>query len=204
MTLLAVDTATPRLVLGLQLGPRLIGRAVEPESTHNEALALVVRAFWEEHGVRPHDLEAVVIGSGPGAFTGTRVGWAMALGLAEGLGVPAVAVSTLDAIGYADRGSGQDCLALIAARRGRWYGAVYRQGVRQGDWLDLPLEDLVGRCTRWIGPEPPHPTPEGVQVLPLDQWAEGLLALGRRRLERGLLIQPGEGPLYLRPGVDSP
>jgi tRNA threonylcarbamoyladenosine biosynthesis protein TsaB len=75
---------------------------------------------WEAVGL-------IVVGLGPGSFTGLRIGVATARALGTSLGLPVVGVSTLDALGRAIREKGERRLALatIDARRGEVFAALY-------------------------------------------------------------------------------
>jgi tRNA threonylcarbamoyladenosine biosynthesis protein TsaB len=75
------------------------------------------------HGLRAADIGCFAAASGPGSFTGVRVGLAFVKGLAEALGKPAVAVSNLRAL--ASFGSAALRAAVLDARRGEVYGAIY-------------------------------------------------------------------------------
>lgn len=199
MTLLALDTSTSALVLALTTPGGTMDRVYRDLRSHNEELFPRLGELFEQAGVRPKDLEGVVVGSGPGSFTGTRVGWAAALGLAEGLGIGCVAVPTLDALGWMARACGTVTVA-VDARRGRVYAAPYREGQGQAPIAELTWEEL------WAGglpvAMPAWTVVNGDQNwIPLPGWGEGLLALGLAKFQRGDLVREGEGPLYLRPGV---
>jgi len=73
-----------------------------------------VDALLRQASTRPSELDAIVVGTGPGSFTSTRIGLAIARGLALGLGLEGAGVSTLDALAV---GAG-DALPVIDARRG--------------------------------------------------------------------------------------
>lgn len=80
-------------------------------------------------GVGARDLERVVVGVGPGGFTGLRIGLATALGLGQSLGVPVVGGSSLEALalGLADAAPGASVLVpTLDARRGELFAAAYR------------------------------------------------------------------------------
>jgi tRNA threonylcarbamoyladenosine biosynthesis protein TsaB len=77
----------------------------------------------KRHGVSVHAIDCFASASGPGSFTGVRVGLACVKGLAEACGKPAVAVSNLEAI--ASFGSAPLRAAVLDARRGEVYAAVY-------------------------------------------------------------------------------
>ncbi len=98
--ILAIDTATTRVVVasGSPDG-RIDGLTTWPAGyRHGETLLPSIGRFLGEQNVRRSRLSAIVVGTGPGAFTGLRVGIATAKGLAHGLGIPIVGVSTGEAL----------------------------------------------------------------------------------------------------------
>lgn len=117
--ILALDTATPYLVLGLPHAER----AVRLERRHAEALWPELEAFLKQAGVGLEAVEGVAVGRGPGSYTGLRVGIAAGLGLARGLGVPITGVDTLEAV--AMRYQGQ-VTAIQRTRNDLGYVAHYR------------------------------------------------------------------------------
>lgn len=99
---LVIDTATRRTTLALGDGPRLVvSRVREVGYRHGALLLELLDAALVEAGLRPADLAAIGVGTGPGSFTGLRVGLATAKTLAWSLGVPLVGVSTVDALRHA-------------------------------------------------------------------------------------------------------
>ena len=98
--ILAIDTATTRVVIAT--GTR-DGR-VDGVSTwvagyrHGETLLPSIQRFLGEQNLRRSRLRGIVVGTGPGAFTGLRVGMATAKGLAHGLSIPLVGVGTGEAL----------------------------------------------------------------------------------------------------------
>jgi tRNA threonylcarbamoyl adenosine modification protein YeaZ len=99
---------------------------------HGELLAPSIQACLAEAGIRAAELSAVVAGTGPGPFTGLRVGLVTAAVLADTLAVPAYGVCSLDGIGRACAGEAE-LLVATDARRHEVYWARYRYGVRIGE-----------------------------------------------------------------------
>ncbi len=99
-TILAIDTATTQVVIATG-SPDGALRAVSTWPAgyrHGETLLPGIERFLDAYGVGRADLAGIVVGTGPGAFTGLRVGIATAKGLAHGLGIPLVGVSTAEAL----------------------------------------------------------------------------------------------------------
>ena len=136
MIILAIDTATPAVTAGIvTVGETTAGetiatlaeRTIVDARAHAEQLTPNVVAALADSGRSMSDLGAVVVGCGPGPFTGLRVGMATAAAYGQALGIPVYGVCTLDAIGGPTRG---DVLVVTDARRREVYWARYRDGVR--------------------------------------------------------------------------
>jgi tRNA threonylcarbamoyl adenosine modification protein YeaZ len=99
-SLLAIDTATTRAViaLGTPDGGVIEARSWVAGYRHGEELLARIEALLGDRAVAPATLGGLVVGTGPGAFTGLRVGIATAKGLAHALGLPIVGVATGSAL----------------------------------------------------------------------------------------------------------
>jgi tRNA threonylcarbamoyl adenosine modification protein YeaZ len=131
-TVLAIDTATPAVTAGVvRRGTSgvdvLAERVTVDPRAHAEQLTPNVLGALADAGLVMADLDAVVVGCGPGPFTGLRVGMATAAAYAHALGVPVYGVCSLDAIGVDTNG---EVLVVTDARRREVYWARYRDGVR--------------------------------------------------------------------------
>src|SRR5829696_6583653 len=116
MLTLAFETATDRATVavvrdGAVLGERAT-RAVRVLADAGELL--------EAAGLAPPDVDNVVVGTGPGSYTGLRIGLVTARTLALSLGVPVAGVSTLDALAA----GAPDATPLVDARRGQLFALV--------------------------------------------------------------------------------
>jgi tRNA threonylcarbamoyl adenosine modification protein YeaZ len=98
--LLAIDTATATIVVaaGTIDGQLIASKAFEGRYRHSQELLPAAVALIEQAGLRLADLAGVVVGTGPGAFTGLRVGLAMAKTLAHELRIPVVGIASSDAL----------------------------------------------------------------------------------------------------------
>ena len=113
MLLLAFDTSTPAVTVALSDGS---AETVVAANRHGELLAPLIERVA---GARLRHVEGVVVGVGPGPFTGLRVGIVTAKALSDALGVPAYGVCSLDALAAPGIGVATD------ARRREVYWAVY-------------------------------------------------------------------------------
>ena len=191
--ILAIDTALRRAVVALgHADGRLVDEAAwEAGHRHGQDLLRRVEALLWRNNVALGDLGGIVAGTGPGAFTGLRVGIATAKALAHGLGRPIVGVSTAAAlleglpVDPAEEGDTRAGRALLLPA-----GPSERVLVLHGEALLLPA-----------GTEPPD-RPDGLLVAvdlpgraPADALTRGrravaalgasLILLGGRRLSRG-------------------
>ena len=109
MLILAFDTATAQATSAIVRDGEVLGERVSTPSRLLED----VDALLRQSGAHAGDLDAIAVGTGPGSFTGTRIGLAAARGLALALAVPVAGVSTLDALAAGSPGA----LPVLDARR---------------------------------------------------------------------------------------
>ncbi|MCZ2822440.1 tRNA (adenosine(37)-N6)-threonylcarbamoyltransferase complex dimerization subunit type 1 TsaB [Modestobacter sp. VKM Ac-2977] len=156
MLVLALDTATPTLVVGLAevTSARVDGalllpaqrtvevrseRALPSGNRHAELLTPAIREVLAEAGVPMRRVEAFVVGLGPGPFTGLRVGVVTAAALGDAIGTTVYGVCSLDAVGDGARS------VVTDARRKEVHWATYDEaGLRlSGPGVDRPEEAPV-------------------------------------------------------------
>ncbi len=158
MLTLAMDTAAETGSLALFDGDRELEVArLEPGSGFGQTLFGQLEALLARNQVRLKDIDLYAAASGPGSFTGVRVGLAAIKGMAEVAGKPAAGISNLAAL--AEFGSMDLRAPVIDARRGEVFAAVYdRSGVELVPASVGPLpvfRDLVGdRAVEWITATP--------------------------------------------------
>jgi len=203
--ILGIDTATSAIAVGLHDGTDVVatGERIDPRG-HTEHLAPLIREVLASAGLTPRDLTDIAVGTGPGPFTGLRVGLVTAVTMGHVLGIPVHGVCSLDAL--AENASWLmegDLVVATDARRKEVYWARYAAADLTARRLtepavarpaELPAEvralPTVGR-----GPEL-YPELFSNPVGPLDVDAGALLRLAARRMAAGDPM-PVE-PLYLR------
>jgi tRNA threonylcarbamoyl adenosine modification protein YeaZ len=164
--ILAIDTATPAVTAGIvergDVVRTLAERVTLDARAHAECLTPNVLAALDEASLTMADLDAVVVGCGPGPFTGLRVGMATAAAYGHALGIPVYGVCSLDAMGVATTG---ECLVVTDARRREVYWARYRDGHRvDGPAVDAAADVPVGASSSVAG-SPEHAALFGLPVV---------------------------------------
>lgn len=125
--ILAVETATSAVSVALLRGEARVGEwTCEGTGAPAERLLPAIDALLTREGVALAAVEAFAVSVGPGSFTGLRVGIATMKGLAFATGLPVAAVPTLAALALGGRDGRAPVAALLDARRGEVYAAVYR------------------------------------------------------------------------------
>jgi tRNA threonylcarbamoyladenosine biosynthesis protein TsaB len=125
-----------------------------------ERLLPTLAAALEKHGLSKKDIALFVVASGPGSFTGLRVGLSTVKALADALAVPIVAVSVLEAVALAAAREGRVIAALDAAR-GEVYAGEYSVSSEFGSFpVRAEHEALltVGDFCTWLSARIPVPT----------------------------------------------
>ena len=141
--ILAIDTTREAGSLALARGEELIDETlVHAPGGFAHVIYGQLAQLLGRHGVKPAMVDCFAAASGPGSFTGVRVGLACVKGLAEALGKPAVAVSNLEAM--ATFGSARLRAVVMDARRGEIYGAVYDDAGR------LASPEVVMTLAAWL------------------------------------------------------
>lgn len=204
MLVLALDTATTDLVAGVVDGERVVAETRVATRAHNERLMPEITRLLAEADVEFADVGAIVVGCGPGPFTGLRVGMSTASALGQALGIPVHGVCTHDAVAAELEGH---ALVVTDARRREVYWARYAGGERVAGPdvckpadLASPAVDVISVPEALAGQLPidapsvtyQPPTPAGlVAAANLDADPEPLVPLYLRRPDA---VPPKQAP----------
>ena len=138
--LLAFETSTEACSVALWRDGQLLERFGVVPRRHAELALPWAQELLAEAGVARSAIDAIAVGRGPGAFTGVRLGVALAQGIALALDRPVLPVSTLAALAW--QADGDRILAAIDARMGEVYLGAY---LREGDGLRVVQHEAVGK-----------------------------------------------------------
>lgn len=223
--LLAVDTATRIASIALYEPSQ---RTVLSEETwlsanrHTVELMPRIARMIETQGLAADDLNGLVIGLGPGSFTGLRIGMGVVKGLVLALDLPVVGIPTLDTLARPHMAQRYPIWALVQAGRGRYCAGYYVRHKgrwrRTGSYQLLPLDELcnlVKEAALFCG-EIDHNDADHLQDRLGDKAilatpaaslrrAAFLAELGWERLSRGDSDDPATlAPIYLHhPQIDA-
>ena len=148
MLLLAIDTATPFVSVAIgDAGAVRCEVRLGTGRRHAEQLVPAIRYLSDECGVALGQLAAIAVGTGPGLFTGLRVGVTTAKVMAQALRVPVVGIPSLDLVAWPLRSTRRTVVAVLDARRREVFHARYWPvpgGLqRQGEYAVGSPADLV-------------------------------------------------------------
>jgi tRNA threonylcarbamoyl adenosine modification protein YeaZ len=201
---LAIDTSSPAVTAGVatDAGELVAQRVTLAPRGHGELLAPSIADCLDAGGIAPAQVGAVVAGTGPGPYTGLRVGLVTAAAYAHALGIPAYGVCSLDAIAAAARDANGLIVASDARRKEVYWARYDAAGARvDGPHVSRPADvpfdgvtDLAGAAAEVYGDVwPPHVT---VLAYRYPEPAD-LVGLALDRIRAGAPAEPLT-PHYLR------
>jgi len=213
--ILGLDTSSARLSLALwENGRMLEEHACFSDRRHNEIILPALESLLLKINRAACDLSGIVVGLGPGSFTGVRVGISTAQGLGQSLGIPVAGVSSFLAVAAGSRSN--NALVIADARQNMLYAAFYRK--KEYGWETVMPETLISipDMVKQLPATAVNVTGPGAQeffetlfrarggelhLLPPERhWPEaGALApLGEKKILAGGMSWEDITPLYLR------
>lgn len=125
-TTLAIATSTPQVTVALSNDGGVVASfALRAGRRHGETLAPAIHSLTALAGIGLAELDRIAVDTGPGLFTGLRVGVSTAKALGAALDRPVVGVSSLDILAHPLRHLGREVAAVVDARRGEVFWARY-------------------------------------------------------------------------------
>ena len=220
MRILASDTSTSAGSVALRdRDGKVLREHLDGTRPHSETLLPAVEKILARAGFRRADVQAIAVGTGPGAFTGLRVGLATFKAWAAASGLPMIPVVSMDAVAWPVLMDGHSSIVLADARKDEVYAAYYPS--LDGDSLPKRMGDVVliphSEVMDWVSSLKDHDAHFAGTGLPLlagkGLAMEGetvggsgapdavcILGLAELLLELGRFVEPSAlVPSYVRP-----
>jgi tRNA threonylcarbamoyladenosine biosynthesis protein TsaB len=220
MLILALDTATDKGSVALVADAVTVAEIfLESQGTYLTRLLPGVQSLLQDAGREPAALDAVAVSTGPGNFTGLRIGLATAKTLAWSLGCPLVPVPTLEVLAAQFPYQSLPIGVVLDAKRGEIFWGLFRCPQEDPETLEEPQRlAMAGLAAKLLPPMMltgpaldahaelwPMKLPPGISLAPPEMRsprAATLARLARRRLEQGRTAPPEQlTPTYLRPAL---
>ena len=217
MNIIAFDSSDQVLSVALAVKNEVWYTEIDAGPRHSELVMESADGLCKGAGLGPEDLNIAACMKGPGSFTGLRIGFSAAKGMALALDIPLISVPTLDCMAYPFSIWPGLVIPAIDAKKACFFAAVYREGKQLTDYLDASPETIANEASKTglLNEEPVLLTGPGAELL-----FAGLAAYfkpgqirvdpGFRRgkaqelleIVKGCIVKKGDdinsGPVYLR------
>ena len=144
MKILVIDTSGPVCGTAVMDETKVYSEfTAQSRNTHSTSLMPMIEAALNAAGTELKELDAVAAVTGPGSFTGVRIGVATAKGLAHGAGLPCIPVDALEALAVSAGDFDGIVCPIQDARAGQVYGAAFRKEERLTGDAPMKLEEYL-------------------------------------------------------------
>ncbi len=204
---LAIDTSTSVLRLALRFGSdRVVKLNEDIGASHGQMLIRKIQDLLNGAGIQTRQLGALVICTGPGSFTGLRIGLAAAKGIAEALDIPIVGVSLFDIAALKLKGVAGEVCVVVPFKRDECFAATVQNGRFDSEHIEAVPIGKIGafvkdRQVTSVGIKLPPEILSSKSTVPpgIEYDAADLLQVGMVRLEAGDLDDISQlQPLYVQ------
>jgi tRNA threonylcarbamoyladenosine biosynthesis protein TsaB len=211
--IVALESSTRRASVAARRSDRPVAEAwLESERAHASDLLPALDRLVTDLGSKPADLSAICVGTGPGSYTGLRVGIATAMGIARASGATVLGVPSGETLCFGACAPGASMILLLDARSGEIYYARYRRTDDEVETVDPPRVVRPGEVASLVDDkiaifgDATVGAAAGLSASALGRLrtdvvpaARDLLELGSRRIARGISTPlHALEPLYLR------
>lgn len=142
MRILGLDTATWKASVGILVDGQVVGeQSRDADGNHAVSLLPLIDEVLSAASYQARDIDVIAVSGGPGSFTGLRIGFSVAKGLAWATGARVIAVPTLEALARTVADHEGTICALLDARKGELYCACF--AAAGGTWKRLMPDSLV-------------------------------------------------------------
>jgi tRNA threonylcarbamoyl adenosine modification protein YeaZ len=191
-SILAIDSSSSFLRLAVRFGDdRMVKSSEEVERSHGQMILRKISTLMESAGATPASLAGIIVCTGPGSFTGLRVGIAVAKGIAVAREIPVAGVSLFDVAASRLSSADGPTKILVLQRRGEYLAATMTSGRYDRDQVKTLtiaeiLATVVGSRFATIGPVESGLTEQiGTMLHTVEYDASDLILIGESRLSTG-------------------
>jgi len=146
MKLLAIDTAGRMLSIAAANEDDVFFTQTDTQMKHSEQVMYLIDSQIKAAGFCPKELNGILCMGGPGSFTGLRIGYSIAKGLALSLSIPFAAVPTLECAAWQCSGL---TLAVIEARKNAYFYAFFQDGQRLTEDKDAGIAQIAAEIEHY-------------------------------------------------------
>ena len=206
--ILAIETSTRTLKLALRFGgDRLVKSEEEVERSHGRVIIKKINELFGSADLEKRSLGAIVVSTGPGSFTGLRIGLAVAKGMAVGLEVPVVSVNLFELVAHRFRDRSGKISVIAPFKSDAFFLCSIEKGRFDLGQVEVVTEDnaaakTAGRQLVGIGFDSVEttPAPDGLQDMEFIAFdAADMVNLGLEKLRASQIADlPSLEPLYLQ------
>jgi len=148
MRVLAVDTSAGVAAVAIMENGRLLGEYIlNNKKTHSQKLIPLIKGLMDNLELKPADIDLYAVSSGPGSFTGLRIGVATIKAIAYAVNKPAIGIPTLDALAFNISPTDSLICPIMDARNNQVYTALYKWEkniqVNVTEYMGIPVSELV-------------------------------------------------------------
>lgn len=188
--LLAIDCSSEYLSIAVKNGDTVLAYHEHKPRQHNELLVPTIQRLLKQAQLSAADLEAIMVGRGPGSFVGVRLAIGVAQGMAFGLDIPVIPLSSMQLIAQSHVHEASKLSVVLDARMGDSYVGEF---VRE-DCIMIPMREFAEKTDQLALTTPLVIT--GKQAVPRADLAFELLPFA---VTQGLVGSAHEAqPIYLR------
>jgi tRNA threonylcarbamoyladenosine biosynthesis protein TsaB len=151
---LGIEAATPVAGVAVVNEEKILAeRFINNKRTHSVNLLPMIKEVIIDAGIKPEEINGIAVSSGPGSFTGLRIGMTTAKTLAQVWNIPVISVSTLDAMSFPLVGYYGLVCPILNARKNEVYSAIYQgrsaEIIRLESPMAVPISELLQRLNAW-------------------------------------------------------
>lgn len=147
MKILAIDTSNNVLGIGITINEQVVGEYItNVKGNHSVRAMPAIDQLMKDCGVKPKDLNKIVVAKGPGSYTGVRIGVTIAKTLAWTLKIPLVGVSSLQVMAANGMLFDGYVSPIFDARRGQIYTGLYEMNKSK---MKTVIEDKICQSSDW-------------------------------------------------------